>query len=121
MLYQLLIKLESEKNIQIGKLGKFLFPRGYYIYTGSAKKNFPQRIYRHIKKKKKYKWHIDYLLKAGKIIQIKKLIKMQSECKIHKTTIELYNGKELINAFGSSDCNCRSHLIFLGKKFKLLK
>lgn len=121
MFYQLLIKLNSDKKLKIGALGKFNFPRGYYVYSGSAKRNFSKRIYRHIKKKKKYKWHIDYLLKAGKIIQIKKLSDLWDECNIHKSTLRFYDGKELIEGFGSSDCNCKSHLIFLGKNLKLLK
>lgn len=34
--YSLLIELETETLIQIGKLGKITFPAGFYVYTGSA-------------------------------------------------------------------------------------
>ena len=51
--YQLYIKLDKTIKLQIGKLGKFTFPKGDYIYTGSAKKNINTRIKRHFSKNKK--------------------------------------------------------------------
>jgi Uri superfamily endonuclease len=65
--YILEIWLEREKAIRIGKLGKFHFPRGYYLYVGSAKKNLRQRIQRHLREEKNRFWHIDYLLPYGSI------------------------------------------------------
>ena len=121
MLYQLLIRLDNEKLIKIGSLGNFNFPEGYFIYTGSAKRNFAYRIIRHIRKKKKYKWHIDYLLKHGRIIQIKKYKSQAlSECNLNRITQKKYKGVDIIKGFGSSDCKCRSHLLFVGKKFNLI-
>ena len=60
--YQLFIKIVEEINLKVGKLGRFIFPAGYYVYTGSAKKNIDKRIERHLAKKKKLHWHVDYLL-----------------------------------------------------------
>jgi len=34
--YILLIKLDEDKDIQIGKLGNISFKKGYYAYVGSA-------------------------------------------------------------------------------------
>ena len=34
--YILTLSLETKQNIQIGKLGRFKFPSGYYVYVGSA-------------------------------------------------------------------------------------
>ena len=72
--YQLFINVTKEINLKVGKLGRFIFPIGSYVYTGSAKKNIDKRIERHFAKKKKLHWHIDYLLNndAVKIIDIKK-------------------------------------------------
>ena len=42
--YQIHISLKKNIEIQIGQLGIFKFPRGLYIYSGSAKKNIDQRI-----------------------------------------------------------------------------
>tara|TARA_B110000014_G_C19502435_1_gene271307 strand:- start:46 stop:399 length:354 start_codon:yes stop_codon:yes gene_type:complete len=106
--YQLFISLSQPTEIQIGKLGLFVFPEGMYVYTGSAKRNMDARIRRHLSKSKNLHWHIDYLLanEQSKIINILKL-KLR-ECKLNTNT----TGKAIIAGFGSSDCkqNCRSHL-----------
>ncbi len=108
--YQLFIIVTKEIELKVGKLGKFIFPIGSYVYTGSAKKNIDKRIERHLSKKKKLHWHIDYLLKseAVQIINIKK--SQMTECSLNKKT----KGTIIINGFGSSDCNlsCKSHLKF---------
>ncbi len=106
--YQLFINVTKEINLKVGKLGTFIFPVGYYVYTGSAKKNIDERIKRHLSKKKNLHWHIDYLLNndAVHIIDIKK--SEMTECSLNKKT----KGTIIIDGFGSSDCNfcCKSHL-----------
>ena len=108
--YQLFINVTKEINLKVGKLGKFIFPVGYYVYTGSAKKNIDKRIKRHLFKKKNLHWHIDYLLNndAVQIIDTKK--SQMTECNLNKKT----KGTIIIDGFGSSDCNlsCKSHLKF---------
>ena len=110
--YQLLINVAKEIDLKIGKLGRFIFPIGSYVYTGSAKTNLDKRIERHFSKKKKLHWHIDYLLNhdAVQIIDIKK--SEMIECSLNKKT----NGTIIIKGFGSSDCNlrCGSHLKYQG-------
>ena len=110
--YQLFIKLSRDSEVQIGKLGFFRFPRGGYIYTGSAKAHMEKRIERHLSKHKKPRWHIDYLLevKDARITQVTR--SEISECKLNKKT----SGETLVNGFGSSDClkKCGSHLKFTG-------
>jgi len=34
--YLLLLRLEEDREIEIGRLGSLFFPRGYYLYVGSA-------------------------------------------------------------------------------------
>ena len=110
--YQLLIKVTKDIDLKVGKLGRFIFPVGSYVYTGSAKTNIDKRIERHLSKEKKLHWHIDYLLNndAVKIIDIKK--SEMIECSLNKKT----NGTIIIKGFGSTDCNldCKSHLKYLG-------
>ena len=109
--YQLFINVTKEINLKVGKLGKFIFPVGSYVYTGSAKKNIDKRIERHLSKKKNLHWHIDYLLNndAVQIINTKK--SQITECSLNKKT----KGTIIINGFGSSDCNlsCKSHLKYM--------
>ena len=108
--YQLFIIVTKEIELKVGKLGKFIFPIGSYVYTGSAKKNIDKRIERHLSKKKNLHWHIDYLLNndALQIIDTKK--SQMTECNLNKKT----KGTIIIDGFGSSDCNlsCKSHLKF---------
>jgi Uri superfamily endonuclease len=117
--YSLLIELKKNQKIRIGNLGKFHFKKGYYIYTGSAMNNLEKRIERHLKKKKKKFWHIDYLL-SNKHAQVISILKIKTreriECKLNETILKNLMGKILIEKFGSSDCKCKSHLIYLGNK-----
>lgn len=118
--YQLLIELKKEKQIQIGKLGCFIFPEGFYIYTGSAMKNLYKRVERHLKQgpEKKNHWHIDYLLehaqiKSHRIFPSSK----KNECALNKKIKKIKDAKIIIEKFGSSDCKsgCKSHLIYFAE------
>ena len=106
--YQLYIYLKKGTHIQVGKLGFFHFPKGNYVYVGSAKKNIEQRIKRHNSKNKKLHWHIDYLLNNvyAKIIKVN--LESCTECELYNNTV----GRVIISGFGSSDCKnrCYSHL-----------
>jgi Uri superfamily endonuclease len=117
--YSLLIELKKNQKIRIGNLGKFEFPKGLYVYTGSALNGLKARIERHLKKKKKNFWHIDYLLsrRDAQIISILEIkTKQRIECKLNETILKNLNGEVLVKKFGSSDCNCKSHLVYLGNK-----
>ena len=106
--YILLIKLNKDKEIQIGKLGKIFFKKGYYAYIGSALNSLEKRIQRHLRSEKKIHWHIDYLLKNAEIIDVfYKENSEKEECNIAKQL-----EKEFISIidFGCSDCKCKSHL-----------
>jgi len=60
--YAIIMELISDKRISVGKLGKINFKKGYYLYVGSGQNSLETRIARHLKKRKKKFWHIDYLL-----------------------------------------------------------
>ncbi len=110
--YQHLILVKKSTTIQVRALGSFTFPKGFYIYTGSAKKNMEARIQRHCSKEKKLRWHIDYLL-IHLDVQIEKVKRSRAdECILNQSI----KGKVLVKGFGSSDCtkSCGSHLKYLG-------
>jgi Uri superfamily endonuclease len=116
-IYYLLVYLKNPEKVEIGKLGLRIFPRGYYIYTGSAKRNLTQRLERHLKKKKKHHWHIDYLTTRGQIEQI--LVDSSgrmTECKRAKRMISHLGGEIVVPRFGSSDCRCPAHLAYFETK-----
>jgi Uri superfamily endonuclease len=116
--YILLIELNKNKEIKIGKFGNIQFNKGFYFYIGSALNGLENRLNRHFKVDKKNHWHIDYLLKYGKIINAYyKESNFREECNI----VKKFENKFLsIPDFGCSDCKCKSHL-FYTDKFKLIE
>ena len=45
--YMIILQLEEDKTITVGSLGDIHFPKGFYVYVGSARKNLDQRIAHH--------------------------------------------------------------------------
>lgn len=111
-LYVVHLLIDSELSVTIGKLGVFTFPKGLYLYVGSAKKNIIARLKRHLQKEKKHRWHIDYVRPYGEIIKIETYPNEMTECELLKKLQLNVNGQLLIKGFGSSDCKCRSHFIY---------
>ncbi len=110
-LYQLVIQLGRRQVIDVGHLGRFAFPSGYYVYTGSAKLGLESRIARHLRKEKRLRWHIDYLLGQARIVEVKRYHGgRHSECELSRRVRALPGGKIVAPGFGSSDCRCSTHL-----------
>jgi Uri superfamily endonuclease len=112
--YQLVLCLRETVRIQIGALGMFDFPAGYYLYTGSAKKNLEARVRRHLRRNKKLRWHIDYLLNPPEVQIVTVFYYAAPECVVNQKSA----GSILIPRFGASDCQnrCGSHLKFCGNQ-----
>ncbi len=70
--YALELALPRATRIQIGKLDAFDFPRGYYVYVGSARgaDGLYARVARHQRANKKLRWHIDYLRAFAKPMRV---------------------------------------------------
>lgn len=119
--YALILRLDVGRAIQVGKLGAFEFPAGYYLYTGSAfgPGGLAGRLGRHLAPDHSAKathWHIDYLRRWAPIVAI-----WFGE---HKTPREhdwatqaelLAGGRCPAPRFGASDCRCRSHLFYFAQ------
>ncbi len=106
----LLIKLPEEQTITIGSLQDISFSRVYYAYVGSALGGVKSRLNRHLKRDKRLRWHIDYLLQKASITDI--IIgetKDRIECAIAQALSSQFDS---IPGFGSSDCHCSCHLFF---------
>jgi len=116
--YALLLSSATDSSIRVGRLGDLRLQPGYYVYVGSALGlgGVRGRLAHHMRPAERPHWHIDYLRK--------------------KTTLEAvwfcYHRKPLEHAwakrfaampgasvplagFGSSDCDCESHLFFFAK------
>jgi sugar fermentation stimulation protein A len=107
--YLLLLTFPADVRLSVGALGPLHFPAGYYIYAGSAKRSMGKRLERHLRKRKRFHWHIDCLREAA------------SACLAlpFRTGDDIEHGLAAavggiadwsISRFGSSDCSCPSHL-----------
>ncbi|MEW5782619.1 MAG: GIY-YIG nuclease family protein [Pseudomonadota bacterium] len=110
--YQLSIEIRRPVRVAVGRFGRFDFPAGRYIYTGSARRNLEARLARHLRREKTLRWHIDFLLAAPgvSITGVNRL--HEEECALNQATA----GVIVVPGFGASDCRagCGSHLKYLG-------
>jgi len=90
----------------------FAFPPGYYVYTGRAMRGLESRITRHLRRNKKMRWHIDYLLKHGRIVEVRRYSSDFSECGLSRTVETLPGSRIVVRGFGSSDFRCSAHLLY---------
>ena len=117
--YSLIISLKRKKTVRVGKLGVALFPKGTYVYTGSAMGGLAARLKRHLTRKKKIRWHIDHLLKLPEA-RVDKIIvyppARNQECQQNQRIAALAGASVVLKRFGASDCKsgCASHLLFFG-------
>ena len=106
--YQLFIEVTLQVRVEVGRFGVFDFPAGFYVYTGSARKNFEARVSRHLALDKKRHWHIDYLLAAPGVYVREVRRFTADECQVNASL----TGEIVVKGFGASDCRagCGSHL-----------
>ena len=109
-IYVLLISIAKGISISVGALGGKDFHAGLYVYVGSAQNNLEKRVKRHLRRKKRKYWHIDYLLsnRHARVVRVfyKEAGRLE-ECRVAKRLCEVATP---INGFGSSDCACKGHL-----------
>jgi sugar fermentation stimulation protein A len=112
--YMLILNLDADKEITIGKLGNIFLKKGFYIYIGSAMKDLTARIERHKRKRKNLFWHIDYLREHADIVHALPIrSSSRLECDIAGSLRKISDGR--IKGFGCSDCECDSHLFYMEK------
>ena len=81
------------------------------IYVGSAMKNLEARISRHMRKRKKKHWHIDYLRDhADEIHALPIRTSKRIECELAEAIASLMRPVHV--GFGCSDCKCATHLFY---------
>lgn len=114
--YALVLRLPSRRKITVGKLGTVAFPRGYYIYFGSALGGLKARTSRHLRHDKKLHWHADYLSAEVPWTQVWQLADGQRwECVWADQATDIASATHGVThpapGFGSSDCKCLTHLV----------
>ncbi|MFY4811365.1 GIY-YIG nuclease family protein [Haloarcula sp. AONF1] len=116
--YTLVLERGTSGSIAVGALGEIEFPAGWYAYTGSALGSGGfGRIDRHravaAGDNDTRHWHIDYLL-GDAATTVARVVTTEAdiECAVaQRVDGPTTAGFDRIDAFGCSDCDCRSHLI----------
>lgn len=117
--YRLHLQLVRPLDVQVGRLGRFSFPVGHYVYHGSAKRGLSQRVARHQRLaaagQGRLHWHIDYLLtQPGCRLFKTECIEGGDECELTAQTAARRGARVPVAGFGASDCrHCQSHLVWL--------
>ncbi len=112
-IYMLWFYLPRATEITIGRLGIFDFPAGVYVYCGSAQRNLAHRIKRHERLTKKAHWHIDYFRARARYLctLVFPNEPKEGECLLAEQVLKIPGALCPVKGFGSSDCDCKSHLI----------
>ncbi len=112
--YILILRVRKSMEIEVGKLGWLKFRDGFYLYVGSARKNLAQRIGRHGRLTKNLFWHVDYLRAKGELQAVLPIRTADDlECEIAQSLKKIADWE--MPGFGSSDCECPSHLFGMQK------
>ena len=107
--YLVVLQLPDAMDLEIGSKGVMHFEAGYYTYVGSAKANLTKRLERHKRKRKKLHWHLDYFRSHCEMIATVPIRSSADlECELAKAMKKLDTWE--VPGFGSSDCDCNSHL-----------
>ena len=109
--YILIIKLDQDHLIHVGRLGVLPFRAGYYLYVGSALNGLRGRLARHLRPEKSLHWHIDYQLQHTRVIAVwYHLGPERYECAWARSLAKMPAIQPFEGPFGASDCSCRTHL-----------
>lgn len=120
--YALLLRASTTQTIRIGRLGDLVLQPGYYIYVGSAfgPGGLAARVGRHLRQDKILRWHIDYLRAVCDVEEVWWTCDpVRRECEWASRLREVAGAKVPMRGFGSSDCGCEAHLMWIETKFNL--
>jgi len=110
--YLLVLENPAETTINIGRLGRITFQKGWYVYVGSALNSLDSRLKRHQRKRKKHFWHIDYIASTG--MNIKQVYPIPRAAPIESQLAQAIGqlSDDAIKGFGTSDAPDGSHLFY---------
>jgi Uri superfamily endonuclease len=113
--YVLILHLPRLTTVDVGRLGCFHFPDGWYAYVGSARGpgGLAARISRHRRSSKPRHWHVDYLrVHAQPIAAWYAVGNQKRECAWAEALSRLPGASVPAPRFGASDCRCPAHLVY---------
>lgn len=117
--YVLIMQVPEAAAVDVGKLGRFTFPQGWYAYVGSAlgPGGLAARVDRHCRVSKPMHWHVDYLRAHAKPVAVWYTVgPPRRECRWAQALSELPGASAPASRFGASDCRCAAHLFHFPTK-----
>lgn len=116
--YCLCIGIRGDVEAKIGALGVISFPRGRYIYVGSALNGLGARVQRHLRMSRgiytAIHWHVDYLLSQPEVV-VEDVYAVETTERLECEVADSVSRRgEPVKGFGCSDCGCESHLFRVG-------
>ena len=119
--YILVLRVDVDTPVQIGRWRLLDVRRGYYCYVGSAfgPGGVIARVSRHCRTEKRRHWHIDYL---SEIAGVESVWYSHSGSRLEHewaSALSRLDDLEPVPGFGCSDCGCESHLFFCRRQPQL--
>ena len=116
--YTIVIRCRQSVDLSFGNLGRAKIRPGLYVYSGSAlgrgAVSLEGRIRRHLRRRKKIRWHVDYVTSSRRCM-VKAAIYLEStrrlECDVSRMIGERLGAHPLLPHIGASDCSCSGHLM----------
>lgn len=120
--YALIVELPQVVDLTVGRLGRFSFPAGMYVYLGSAHGpgGLRARLGRHLRGDGRPRWHVDVLRAVAQVRGYELSVGKSSlvpplECRWSQCLAAVPGSAIIAPGFGAGDCrwNCAAHLIYL--------
>ena len=116
--YALILQVNCQQTVQIGRLGRLAVEPGYYVYVGSAlgPGGVRARVGHHARITQRPHWHIDYLRRAAALRHVWYAYgSVRREHAWADIFARLPGASIPLSGFGASDCTCPAHLFFFDR------
>ena len=103
-------------------MGTLTVEPGFYVYVGSAlgPGGIAARVTRHLREEKSLRWHIDFLRAVTSVTEVWYAVGGEKrECQWAEAISRTRHVTRPMDGFGSSDCDCPSHLFLFRHRPKL--
>lgn len=117
--YALVLSSASDAVIRVGRLGDLRLQPGFYVYVGSAQGpgGVRARLAHHMRHAEHPHWHIDYLRQHTTLEEIWFCYDRKSREHAWARCFAGMRGVSVpLAGFGSSDCDCETHLFFFKRR-----
>ena len=111
--YALILENARSARLDVGRLGSIELRPGFYVYVGSAlgPGGLQARVGRHLGPMRAVHWHIDYLKRALRIVEVWYVLdSVRREHAWAEALGGLAGASIAMPGFGASDCRCAAHL-----------